>query len=104
MFYVEKYGEELQKLDRGGLKYPTDSSCQWTFFSYTIFQAVRNRVCRHSLIKILMLVAEHNHFKHITRTNARILSNILINNFCKDENPKSTKESSLKVLKLSKTI
>ena len=104
MFYVDKYGDELEKLDRGGLKYPTDSTCQWTFFSYTVFQAVKNKVCRQSLMNIFMLVSEHHHFKHIDRTHARILSNIFINNFCKDENPKSSKESSLKVLKLSKTI
>ena len=32
MFYIEKYGEVLKELDRGGLKFPTDTACQWTFF------------------------------------------------------------------------
>ena len=104
MFYVEKYGEVLKELDRGGLKYPTDTACQWTFFCYSIFQSVRNKICRRSLANIFMLIAEHYAMKHITKKHATILSNILINNFCKAENPKSTKESSLKVLKLSKTI
>ena len=104
MFYVEKYGEVLAELDRGGLKYPTDTACQWAFFCYSIFQSVRNKICRRSLMNVFMLIAEHYDMKNISKNHAMILSNILINNFCKGENPRSTKETSLKVLKLSKTI
>ena len=101
MFYVEKYGEVVKELDRGGLKYPTDTVCQWSFFCYSMFMSVRNKVCKKSLSDIFMLIADHHNMKLIQQHHAVILSNIFLNNFCKDENPKSTKEGSLKVLKLS---
>ena len=101
MFYTDKYGEVLKELDRGGLKFPTDTARQWTFFCFSMFQSVKNKVCKKSLADIFMLIAEHHDMKSIRRCHAIILSNIFINNFCKVENPKSTKESSVKVLKLS---
>ena len=39
-FYYQKYGKYTDTLDRGGLNIPTDSACQWTFFSYLMFNAV----------------------------------------------------------------
>ena len=36
--YYEKYGAYTQNLNRGGLKIPEDSICQWSIFSYIMFE------------------------------------------------------------------
>ena len=57
-FYYQKYGNYTKDLDRGGLKVPTDSSCQWTFFSYILFNAVKDKVCRKSLCNSFVLISD----------------------------------------------
>ena len=44
--YHEKYGDFTDNLNRGGLKIPGDSVCQWTFYSYIMFHEVVNDTCR----------------------------------------------------------
>ncbi|XP_066911172.1 uncharacterized protein [Clytia hemisphaerica] len=100
MFYAQKYGKYLHELDRGGLKIPTDTICQWTMFSYIMFNHIRHLVCRTSLSDVLMSIAHTYAFGSITKNNAMILSNIFLNNFCKSQTPRSSKEASQKVLKL----
>ncbi|XP_066923516.1 uncharacterized protein [Clytia hemisphaerica] len=100
MFYAQKYGKYLHELDRGGLKIPTDTICQWTMFSYIMFNHIRHLVCRTSLSDVLMSIAHTYAFDSITKNNAMILSNIFLNNFCKSQTPRSSKEASQKVLKL----
>jgi len=99
-FYYQKFGEYTDKMDRGWLNVPTDNACQWAFFAYLIFNCVKNHVCRKSLCTIFMEISKAFGF-HMTMVHARILSNILFNNHCKLMNPRSTKETKLKVLKLS---
>ena len=99
-FYHQKYGDYTDTLDRGWLNIPTDNACQWTFFAYLMFNAVKNHVCRKSLSAIFMEVSKSFGFD-MTTVHARVLSNILFNNHCKLMNPRSTKETKLKVLKLS---
>ena len=99
-FYFEKYGDYTKLLDRGGLNIPTDDACQWAFFCYIIFNAVKDSICRKSLCNLFMLVSEMNDFG-MRKEHGRILSNIFLKNYCADVTPRSTKETGQKVLKLS---
>ena len=82
-FYFTKYGQFIQFLDHGRLKVPTDVACQWTFFCFVIFQAVKNNVCRKSLSYIFSLVNEFYSFRMHER-HCIVLSNIFLNKlFCK---------------------
>ena len=99
-FYYQRYGDYTDGLDRGGLNVPTDYPCQWSFLCFCIFQSVKSKVCRKSLTNIFMLVSEHYSLK-MKRKHGMILSNIFLKNFCRSVNPRSTKETSVKVLKLS---
>ena len=95
-----KFGSYTDELDRGQLNIPTECTCQWTLFSFIVFQTIKDNVCRKSLTDILLMIAERYSFG-ISAENARILSNILINNHCKESCPGSSKENNLKILKLS---
>ena len=53
-FYYDKYGRFTDELNRGGLRIPGDSVCQWVFFSYSLFYSVASSVCRTSLCNLLM--------------------------------------------------
>ena len=99
-FYHQKFGDYLDTLDWGSLNIPSDSSCQWTFFCYSMFNSVKQKVCRKSLCNLFMLVAEF-HSLGMERHHGNILANIFLKNFCSTVNPRSNKESSLKVMKLS---
>lgn len=98
--YFETYGDYTAGLDRGGLHIPNDSQCQWTIYSYMIFQLVVNSVCRNSLSQLFEHISVRYSF-HASLKHACILSNILFNNFCASVNVRSDKETKLKVLKLS---
>ena len=87
-------------MDRGGLNEPTDNACQWAFLCYIMFNEVKERVCRKSLTDIFMLVSDTHNFG-MQKVHCRILANFFFKNYCKDMNPRSTKEASQKVLKLS---
>ena len=99
-FYFEKYGSYTDELDRCQLNIPTDSACQWTCFCYIMFHTIKDNVCRESLSNILSTVAERYSFGMLLN-HARILSNICINNYCRECCPRSSKENALKILKLS---
>ena len=89
-FYYETYGEYSQKQNRGGLTLttPPDSVCQWTIFGFIIFNTVKSKVCRKSLVKILENVADHYNF-NVRGRNCITLANIFLNNFCRLATPKS---------------
>ena len=103
-FYHQKYGDFTDALDRGGLNIPSDTACQWTFFCYIMFNAVKKDVCRTSLSNLFMLTSQMHNF-NMQRNHALILSNV----FFKDKKsvksvkntPRSTKETKQKVIKLS---
>jgi len=98
-FYYQKYGEFTNSLDRGGLKVPTDSACQWTFFCYLMFNVVKDKVCRTSLANLFMVVSDMHTF-NMQRSHAMTLSNIFFKNHCAQNTPRSTIEASNKLLKL----
>ena len=81
MFYAQKYGKYLHELDRGGLKIPTATLCQWAMFSYVMFNHIRHLVCRTSLSDVLMSIAYTYGLDSISNKNAMILSNIFLNNY-----------------------
>jgi hypothetical protein len=101
-FYFEKFGQYTNSLDRGGLNIPSDRSCQWTIFSFILFNVVKDSVCRKSFSKIALTLSDTFEFEMEER-HARILSNIFIKNYCSSSTPRSTKEPALKRLKLSET-
>ena len=102
-FYFEKYGNYTKLLDRGGLNVPTDAACQWAFFCYILFNAVKESVCRTSLCNLFMLVSEMKKF-NMQKEHGRILANEFLNKYCKEMTPRSTKEPVQKVLKLSTEV
>ena len=99
-FYHQTYGSYLDELDRGGLQIPTDTVCQWTIFCYCMFEVVKDHVCRNSLADLFMTVSNmHSLDQNLKR--AKTLTNIFSNNHCRLTTPRSKKEPSQKVLKLS---
>ena len=40
-FYHEKFGQYLDVMDRGGLNIPTDNTCQWSVFSFILFNSLK---------------------------------------------------------------
>ena len=99
-FYHEKFGGYTDSLDRGGLNIPSDKACQWTVYSFIVFNVVKELVCRKSFTKIALILLDVYEFGMEER-HARILSNIFIKNYCKASTPRSSKEPALKRLKLS---
>ena len=86
MFYATKYGSYTSDLDRGHLKVPEDRAVQWTFFSYLMFEGIKDDVCRVSLTKVFEEISEEFDFGMKT-SHARVLANILLNNLCKASTP-----------------
>ena len=97
--YFDKYGSFTEDLNRGGLKIPGDSVCQWTFFSYIMFKVVVDNVCRKSLANILVLISEMHMF-NMSKYHSYTMANILFNNHCHLYSPRSSKEPNQKLLKL----
>ena len=52
-YYYEKYGDFTKDLSRGGLTIPGDKFCQWTAFSYIMFDWIKEKLCRKSLSRVL---------------------------------------------------
>ena len=97
-FYANGYF--LNELSRGGLTIPHDGICQWTYFCYILFQEICDNVCITSLVNMFLLISSTYRFKAGKR-EAIVLSNILLNNYSKLITPRSSKESSQKIIKLS---
>ena len=89
--YFEKYGGFTSSLSRGGLVQAGDCACQWTIFCYIAFQSVSDKVCRNSLSEIFMDISQYYGFE-MRQHNCFVMSNILLNNFCKISNLPSEKE------------
>ena len=99
-FLATKFGSFTDEVDRGQLNIPHDRACQWTFFCIILFNAVKEKVCRKSMIIICNLVSEFFDFG-MTPNHSRIISNTFIKNYCRESTPRCSKESKQKVLKLS---
>ena len=98
--YFEKYGQYTSSLSRGGLVEAGDSACQWAIFCYISFKLVCDKICRNSLSEIFLDISQYYNFE-MTQQNCFVMSNILLNNFCKVTNKPSDKEPKQKLLKLS---
>lgn len=99
-FYFDKFGDFTDKIDRGGLRIPTDLAVQWSIFCFIIFQSIKESVCRNSLSGIFADISIYYGFR-MQPQHCRILANIFLNNYCHLSTPNSSKETKLKVLKLS---
>ena len=100
MKYYRKYGTFTQSIDRGGLNLPSDTACQWTFYSFIMFNAAKYRVCRTSLSKLFMMISD-SYCLNMKKVHAMILSNVFLKNHCLQSTPRSNKERRQKILKLS---
>ena len=98
---MEKYGEYLREINRGGLKLPGDTVSYWVFYSYIMFLHLKNSVCRVSLCNIMMIISDFYCLENIERKHGQILGNIFFNNYSNLFTPRSSKESKMKVIKLS---
>ena len=58
MKYYRKYGAFTQSIYHGGLNLPSDTGCQWTFYSFIMSNAAKYRVCRTSLSKLCMMISD----------------------------------------------
>ena len=99
-FYYDTFGGYTEQLDRGQSNVPIGCAVQWSFFSFIVFQCVKDSVCRSSLSKIFSRISEHYKFG-MTSHHSRNLSNVFLKNHCLESTSRNLKETSLKVLKLS---
>lgn len=77
-----------------------DSLVQWVSLCFIYFVQLDNVACRNYLIDKFLLISEKYHFDS-TRKHCITLSNIIIKNLVLLKTPRSSREASLKVLKLS---
>ena len=100
-FYYQKHGSFQDDIDREGLQVPTDVVCQWVVFLFHYFGSVKNFVCRKSSADLFLTVADRYGLRNLSKKQAETLANIYLNNHCKLSTPRSRKEKTQKVLKLS---
>ena len=93
--YYEKYGSYIKQLDRGGLKHASDF---WVILSSILFDSVRDYICQKSLTEIFYYISKSFRFIK-TSCHWKTLTNILINNYCKEINYNVQKGTSTKSIK-----
>lgn len=98
--YYKLYGDYLRSLNRGGLKIPTDTIAQWTFFCFIYFTNLSGELCAPFCAQKFSYIAERYNF-NVTKRQCYALTNIFLKNKAILSSPKSTRETKLKVLKLS---
>ena len=98
-YYYEKYGNYLNALNRGCLTVPSDNCVQWTIFSYILFTQLSGKFCRTFLIKQFQSLAIKHNLE--IAQHRKILADIFTKNHSLLKTPRSKKESSQKVLKLT---
>lgn len=96
--HYHEYECFLKEIDRDDLKVPLDTIVLWMFFCF-LFDAVKSKVCRNSLTKTFMLESEMHYFN--TESAWNYIVKYFFKNYCLFAFPKSSKEPTLKVLKLS---
>ena len=102
--YYEKYGNFLNDRNRGNLKIPEDIIVQWIILCYILFlNLTKTDLCRTSLSSYFIKLSDI-HGMEILKSQARSLSNIFFNNYCKSETPRSGKEVGQKALKLNSKV
>ena len=97
--FFREYGAFYNDLNRGGLKIPGDSTCQWSFNSHVMIREVVLSTCRTSLCNILMVISEF-YGLNMERRHEMTMANILFNNHAHLYTPRSSKERKQKALKL----
>ena len=98
--YYKKYGTYLDKLNKGGLCIPRDGIVQWSLFCFISFSTFSQPICRNFVVTTFLRIAEKYYF-YIDEKQCRILCNIFMKNMSVINTPGSSKETQLKVLKLS---
>ena len=86
-------------MNRGSLKIPHDSVCEWVMYGYVMFHEVVEVTFRISLCKILVNISKCYNLK-IEVTCCYFCKHI-VQNYYYLYSPKSTKEPKQKMLKLS---
>ena len=89
-------------MNRGELKILGDAVCQWVILCFIMFNIVRAKICRKSLITIFQSIADHHIYGYSAcEDHSRTLANILINNYyCSASTPRLEKGSNQKFIKL----
>ena len=78
---------------------PSNTACQKTFYSFIMFNAGKDRVCRTSLSKLFMKISD-SYGLNMKKVHTIILSNVFLKNHCLQSTPRSSKEPPQKILKL----
>lgn len=99
-YYYDTYGDFIDSMNRGGLLIPFDGLVQWSLFCFIVFSSFTDDVCRNVMVNAFMHVGTKYNF-YVEKKHCRTLSNILLKNFSILNTPGSSKETKLKVLKLS---
>ena len=99
-YYYDSYGYFIDSMNRGGLLIPYDGLVQWSLFCFIIFNSFTGDVCRSFMVNVFLHVATKYNF-YVEEKHCRTLSNIFLKNFSIMNTPGSSKETKLKVLKLS---
>ena len=81
-FYYGESCDYTAEINCGGLKIPNDNVCQWTIFSYILFNEIVCKVCRKSLCNVLF------HFQAFFKKTVHLYA------------PRSSKEPQQKILEL----
>jgi hypothetical protein len=97
----DKYGDFLRSIDRGGLKIPSDFACYWSMLCFALFIRLESEVCRTSLVRFLLHVANYFGLNDATATHSFTMANVLLNNKAAFETPYSSREPAQKALKLN---
>ena len=100
MYYYDKFGKYLDQLNRGALVLAQDHLVQWCIHCFVLFTEIGERVCRTFLINLFISISEKWYF-NVSLKHSRILSNIFLKLYSLFWSPRSSKEASLKVLKLN---
>ena len=97
VFYYQKFGSYFDSLDRGGL-------CTMLYSGHcsalSYFCQFSEQLCRTFLVKQFLFISEKFNFG-LTENHSRTLSNILLKNYSILRSPGSSKETQLKILKLT---
>ena len=100
--YYDRFGDYFNEVNRGGLTIPSDHSVQWVFNCYMLFLNLsKENICRKSLSDYFVKLAD-NYEMPVKISQVRSLANIFLNNYCKQETPRSNKEVGQKALKYTK--
>ena len=100
LFYYRKFGKYFDALNRGSLTLPQDCLVQWCIFCVIFFLQVLDAGSRKFFVGMFFLISERYNFC-VLKKHCAILSNILLKNYSVFCTPRNSKESGLKILKLS---